>query len=60
MNINEIIVGHRVLVQSGPSTQEHAEIKGFSENGESVIVHLSDGKIAEMKPHYIIKSFGMA
>lgn len=58
MTIKEIIVGHRVLVQSGAEIREHALIKGINMNNGLVIVKLSNGEIAEMNPMYILKDFG--
>lgn len=57
MNINEIIIGHRVLVQSSASVKEHAQIKGITYTG-LVIVRLSGGQIVEIHPQYILKDFG--
>lgn len=57
MNYSEIIVGHRVLVQSGAEIKEHAKIKGITADGR-VIVILSNGEITEMAPEYILKDFG--
>lgn len=57
MNINEIVNGDRVLVQSGAETKEVATAKTLLDNG-LVLVRLSDGKLAEMHPRYILKSFG--
>lgn len=56
MNYNEIIIGHRVLVQSNADTREHAQIKGINDNG-LVIVKLSNGDITEVHPQFILKDF---
>lgn len=58
MTTNDIMVGHRVLVQSGAEVREHAQIKGINKENGLVIVKLSDGNITEIHPQYIIKSFG--
>lgn len=56
MNISEIVVGKRVLVYSGHETKEHALVKAILENGMA-LVRLSDGRIVEMHPQFIIKKF---
>lgn len=58
MNYSEIIVGDRVLVQSDAETKEMAVIKDVNDNTGLAIVRLSDGKMREMHPQNIIKSFG--
>lgn len=58
MNISEIIIGDRVLVQSGPEIKEHAQIKGINRENGLIIVRLSNGEITEMCPQFILKSFG--
>ena len=57
MNITEIIVGDRVLVQSDADTREVAEIKAILDNGK-IVVKLSNNKMMSIIPYYIIKSFG--
>lgn len=57
MNISEIIIGDHVLVHIGRETKEHAIVKTILNNGLA-LVKLSDGRIVEMHPQYIIKSFG--
>lgn len=57
MNISEIIVGDRALVQPSEFVKEIATIKGFTPEG-LVIVRLSDGEIKDIHPQYILKSFG--
>lgn len=57
MNYSEIIVGHRVLVQSGAETKEHAKVKGITPDGR-IIVILSNGDVVDMAPEYILKDFG--
>lgn len=58
MNVSEIIVGNRVLVQSGAEVREHAKIKGINKDNGKVILLLSNGEITEMTPEYILKDFG--
>lgn len=58
MNYSKIIIGHRVLVQSGADTREHAKIKGINKENGKVIIMLSNGEITEMAPEYILKDFG--
>lgn len=58
MNYSEIIVGDRVLVQSGAETKEIAVIKDVNGNTGLALVRLSDGQMREMHPQFIIKSFG--
>lgn len=55
MTTDQIIIGHRVLVQSGIETREHAIVKGL--NGNKAIVKLSDENIVEINPMYILKDF---
>ena len=57
MNISGIIIGDRVLVQSGPEIKEHAQIKGINKDN-LIIVKLSNGEITEICPQFILKSFG--
>lgn len=57
MNITEIIVGDRVLIQSDADTREVAEIKAILDNGK-IAVKLSNNKMMCIIPYYIIKSFG--
>ena len=58
MDIKELKVADHVLVQSGRYTCEHAKIMNINSKTDKAIVKLSDGSIVEMKPQYIIKSFG--
>ena len=58
MNISELIVGDRVLVQSGRELREHAQIKDINKENGLVVVRLSDGVVTEIHPQYILKSFG--
>lgn len=55
MNIVDVVVGHRVLVQSGAEVKEHAKVMGV--NDGLVIVKLSDNTIRDMHPMYILKDF---
>ena len=60
MTNEEIIVGHRVLVQCRPAEKEHALIKGITSDDAGkmlVIVKLSDGKLTTIEPSYILKDF---
>lgn len=57
MNITEIIIGDRVLIQSDADTREVAEIKAILDNGK-IVVKLSNNKMMSIIPYYIIKSFG--
>ena len=57
MNITEIIVGDRVLIQSDADTREVAEIKAILDNGK-IVVKLSNNKMMSIIPYYIRKSFG--
>ena len=57
MNITEIIVGDRVLIQSDADTREVAEIKAILDSGK-IVVKLSNNKMMSIIPYYIIKSFG--
>lgn len=57
MNITEIVIGDRVLVQSGEFVKEVAKVKAILDNG-LVSVKLADGNFAEINPQYILKSFG--
>lgn len=58
MDIKELKVADRVLVQSGRYTQEHAKIMNINSKTDKAIVKLSDGSIVAMEPQYILKSFG--
>lgn len=58
MNANEIIVGHRVLAQTGEFVKEIIKVKGFNYENGKVIAIMSDGRFGEIEPKYIIKSFG--
>ena len=57
MNIDELKIGDRVLLQSGQYVKEHAQVKEFLDNG-NVLLRLSDGRIDEFDPQYILKNFG--
>lgn len=57
MNVEELKVGDRVLLQSGQYVKEHAQVKEFLDNG-NVLLRLSDGRIDEFDPQYILKNFG--
>ena len=57
MNIIEITIGNRVLVQTSEFVREVAQIKGINKENGLVIVRLSDGNITEMHPQYILKDF---
>lgn len=56
MNVDELKIGDRVLLQSGRCVKEHASVKAFLDNG-NVLMILSDGKFAEYNPRYILKIF---
>ena len=58
MSITEIVVGDRVLLQSSEYTREIAKIKGINNDNGLVLVLLSNGKFEQVRPQYIIKSFG--
>lgn len=58
MNIKDIIVGDRVLLQTSEFVKEVAQIKGINMDNGLVIVKLSNGDITEINPQYIIKTFG--
>ena len=57
MNITEIVIGDRVLVQSGEFVKEVSVVKAILDNG-LVTVKLADSNFAEINPQYILKSFG--
>lgn len=57
MNVDELKIGDRVLLQSGQYVKEHAQVKEFLDNG-NVLLRLSDGRIDEFDPQYILKNFG--
>lgn len=57
MNISDLKICDRVLLQSGSSVKEHAQVKAFLDNG-NVLLRLSDGRIDEFDPQYILKNFG--
>ena len=59
MNFSEIVIGERALAQVSANTREIVEIKGVNDESGLVIVRLSDGKITEIHPQYIIKTFGI-
>ena len=50
MNITEIIVGDRVLIQRDANTREVAEIKAILDNG-TIAVKLSDNKLMGIIPY---------
>lgn len=57
MNVEELKVGDRVLVQSDRSTKEHAKVKAIFDSGMALL-QLSDGYIKEFDGEYILKNFG--
>ena len=57
MNVEELKVGARVLVQSDRSTKEHAKIKAILDN-DKILLQLSDGYIKEFDGEYVLKNFG--
>lgn len=57
MNISELKVRDRVLVQSGRETKEHAVIMEISEPENKVLVRLSDYSLVDISPYYILKIF---
>lgn len=58
MDIKELKVADRVLVQSGRYTCEHAKVMNLDAKSNKAIMKLSDGSIVAMEPQYILKSFG--
>lgn len=58
MNISEIVIGDRVLVQSGANMKEIATIKGIDKDNGKVIVKLSNDKFTTIHPQFILKTFG--
>lgn len=56
MTNEKLLVGDRVLLQSGRYVKEHASLKEFLDNG-NMLMKLSDGKFAEYNPKYILKIF---
>lgn len=57
MNLNRIVIGDRVLVQSGEFTKEIAVVKDIRDSG-TVVVMLTSGVFKSFASSYIIKSFG--
>lgn len=57
MNITEIGVGDHILVQPADNVLERARVMGFNDQKGTVIIRLSDGKLFDMHPQYILKSF---
>lgn len=57
MNVDELKISDRVHLQSGQYVKEHAQVKEFLDNG-NVLLRLSDGRIDEFDPQYILKNFG--
>ncbi len=58
MNISEIIIGDRVLLQINSATKEIATIKGINKNNGMVIAKLSNDEFSNIHPQFILKSFG--
>lgn len=56
MNITEIVVGDRVLIQPSEYVKEVAKVVGW-DNG-LVIVKRTNNEITNIAPAYILKSFG--
>lgn len=56
MNVDELKIGDRVLLQSGRCVKEHASVKAFLDNS-NVLMILSDGKFAEYEPRFVLKIF---
>lgn len=56
MSNEKLSVGDRVLLQSGRYVKEHAIVKAFLDNG-NVLMTLSDGKIAEYEPRFVLNIF---
>lgn len=57
MSIKDIVIGDRVLLQSGAFTKEIAQVKDIRNDG-TIVVMLSNGTFKSYAPAYIIKSFG--
>lgn len=57
MNVEELKITDRVLVQSDRSTKEHAKVKAILDNNK-ILLQLSDGYIKEFAGEYILKNFG--
>lgn len=57
MNIVDVIIGHRVLVQSSAEVKEHAQIMGINLYNGLVIVKLSNNTLREIDREYILKDF---
>lgn len=57
MKMEELTVYDRVLLQRSQYVKEHAMVKAFLDNG-NVLLRLSDGRIEEFDPQYILKNFG--
>lgn len=57
MNIQEIIVGHRVLMEVG-AVKEVVLVKGFTTEG-NVIVKDTKNELVDVAPENIVKSFGI-
>lgn len=56
MNISDISVGDRVLVQSGAEIREVAKVRTILDNG-MLYVRLSTGEYRELHPQYVLKIF---
>lgn len=56
MNITEVVVGDRVLIQPSEYVKEVTKVVGF-DNGR-VIVKRPNHEITDIAPAYILKSFG--
>lgn len=57
MNINDIVIGDRILVRRGRYIKEHARILAILDNG-NILVKLSDNSMSEINPQFILKTFG--
>lgn len=56
MSNKKLSVGDRVLLQSGRYVKEHASLEAFLDNG-NILMKLSNGKLSEFKPRYVLKIF---
>lgn len=56
MNIQDIIVGDRILIQSGRASKEVAKVVAIDD--ERIIIKNSFGDIEDIEPKFVIKTFG--
>ena len=59
MNITDIYLDDRVLVQTSESVKEVARVLDVDDANHTAVIKLSNGEVVTIRDQYILKIFGI-